>query len=268
MELAHLKTLLIDGDGVLWRASEPIFGLRRFFNVLKARGIDWALLTNNSTTTVRAYVHKLQGFGITEATPDQVFTSSTVTATIMRERFALGSPVYVIGESGVKDTLAEAGFTVLDGENQPDQVVAVVVGMDRQISYAKLTVGSRLIRAGAAFIATNADKTFPTPQGLIPGAGSIVAALAAATDREPQVIGKPNTPIFETAMRRFKAIPATTAMLGDRLETDVMGGQRAGIGTILVLSGVSTQADLQASDVIPDLVFDSIAELADALEHA
>ncbi len=267
MNLKTLQTLLIDGDGVLWRGDEPINGLQHFFAVLEERGIRWGLLTNNSTRTLDEYVSKFARFGI-HATREQVFSSASVTAAWLAERFDAGTPLYIIGESGLRETLTEAGFVVHEGEEQPEQVAAVVVGLDRQVTYARLAVATHLIRGGAPFIGTNPDRTLPTPAGLVPGSGSLLAALEAATDVRPTIIGKPEPTMYRQAMERFHADPETTAMLGDRLETDVLGGQRAGIGTILVLSGATRREMLNHSDVQPDLVFEDIAALAEELERA
>jgi 4-nitrophenyl phosphatase len=268
MNLKTLKTLLIDGDGVLWRGKEPIPGLDRFFDVLNKRGINWALLTNNATRTLDKHAAKLSGFGI-ETPEDRVFSSASVTATYLSENFEPGDRLYVIGEEGLLETLTGAGFDVLTGENEPEDDVAAVIGsIDRKATYQKIAVASRLIRRGAPFIGTNPDRTFPTPDGLFPGAGTILAAIAAASDKEPMIIGKPEKTIFEVAMKHFNAEKSTTAMLGDRLETDILGGIRAGIGTIAVLSGVATTEQIEGSEYRPDLVFESIAEIADELNHS
>ncbi|MBN1119843.1 MAG: HAD-IIA family hydrolase [Anaerolineae bacterium] len=268
MNLKTLKTLLIDGDGVLYRGKEPVPGLGRFFDVLNDRGINWALLTNNATRTLDKHAAKLTGLGI-ETLEEQVFSSASVTATYLSEILEPGAEIYVVGEEGVLDTLAAAGFKVLTGEIEPVNNVAAVVGsIDREVTYSKVAIASRLIRRGAPFIGTNPDRTFPTPNGLYPGAGTILAAIAAASDQEPTIIGKPEKTIFEVAMKHFNAEESSTAMLGDRLETDILGGIRAGIGTIAVLSGVATTTQIEESDYKPDLVFDSIAELADELNHS
>lgn len=264
--LQTITTLLIDGDGVLWRLKEPMPGLSRFFDVLEQQGINWALLTNNATLTISQYQEKLEGFGI-PASKDQIFSSASVTALTMQERYAPGSAFYVIGSSGLVETLTEAGFVVHNRNTRPDaEVSAVIVGMDININYYKLATATLLIRNGAAFIGTNPDRTFPAPEGILPGAGSLLAALHAATDIEPEVIGKPEKSIFEAALNHFKAAPETTAMLGDRMETDILGAQQLGIGTILVLTGVTQTDDLPRFDYAPDVVLDDISVLADELE--
>jgi 4-nitrophenyl phosphatase len=265
MDIHTIQTLLIDGDGVLWQADQPMPGLNRFFDTLAQRGIDWALLTNNATRTLDEYVDKLARFGI-RASRQQIFSTASVTAAYLTQHFEQPAALYVVGSPGLKHTLSEAGFRVFDGPELPDTPVAAVVGsIDFELSYDKLKVAALLIRRGLPFIGTNPDQTFPTPSGLFPGAGSVLAALAAASDRQPQIMGKPRQIIFDEAISWFNADRRTTAMLGDRLETDILGGQEAGIGTILVLSGVTTREKAASDGVQPDLVFPSIAELADEL---
>lgn len=264
--LRSMQTLLIDGDGVLWHDDEPVPGLNPLFRVLDRRGIDWALLTNNATRTAAHYVEKLNGFGI-RAGIQNVYTSTTVAAAYLRERFEPGTGMFIVGETGLAEALRGAGFDVFSGEQMPDKpIAAVVVAMDRQLTYAKLDVATHLIRNGAEFIGTNPDRTIPTPAGLSPGAGTMQAAVAAATDVQPVILGKPEPAIFEAAMAHFDARKETTFMLGDRLETDILGAVRAGIGSILVLTGASTREMIAERDYAPDYVFPSIKELAEELE--
>ena len=162
----------------------------------------------------------------------------------------------MIGEKGVCDTLAEYGFHF--SEENP---LAVVVGMDRQFTYDKLTKATLLIRSGLPFYATNPDKTFPTPRGLEPGAGAIIASVQAATDVEPFMAGKPQATMMQVALERLGTSADQTLAVGDRLETDILGGKSAGCRTALVLSGVCTQADLEASSSRPDLVADDLTQL-------
>jgi 4-nitrophenyl phosphatase len=226
----------------------------------------WALLTNNNTRTVGEYLAKLSGFGI-EAGAGQIFSSSTATADYLRKKYGPGAPVHAVGMSGVIETLIDAGFNVSTGEEMPDHtVVAVAAGMDRGLTFDKAKVATRLILAGAEFVATNTDGTFPTPDGLSPGTGMVIGALKGTTGVAPTVIGKPERAIFEAALDALSAAKATTAMIGDRLETDILGAQRMGIPTIGVLSGVTTAEQMAASSIKPDIVFESIAELAEALE--
>ena len=266
MDLEHVETFLIDGDGVLWRGDRAMPGLDHFFDVMRQREMRWALLTNNNTRTVGEYLTKLAGLGI-EADAGQIFSSSTATAVYLEKRYGTGAPVHAVGMSGVIETLQDAGFLVSFGEEMPDHdVVAVAAGMDRGLTFDKAKVATRLILGGAEFVATNTDGTFPTPNGLSPGTGMVIGALKGTTGVNPTVIGKPEKAIFEAALEALSADKATTAMIGDRLETDILGAQRLGIHTIGVLSGVTTREEMATSGIQPDVVFESIAELAEVLE--
>jgi 4-nitrophenyl phosphatase len=265
MKLQAIRTLLIDGDGVLWHGERAFPGLPRFFEVVASRGIVWGLLTNNATRPVSYYVEKLARFGI-KCEARSIFTSSVIAAAYLRETYPAGASIYAVGEEGLKSDIRRAGFVVHDDDNPPSKVAAVVAGLDRSVTYGKLRAATLLIRAGADFIGSNPDRTLPTPEGLIPGAGTILAALAAATDRQPLIIGKPQPTIFSGAMKALGAHASTTAMLGDRLDTDIAGAAALNLGTILVMSGVSTRADLAAASIQPEWVFESISEFAVALE--
>ncbi len=268
MALSNKTTILLDGDGVLWRADSPISGINPFFEFLDGKGIQWALLTNNNTRTAQDYVNKLRGFNI-QADDSRVFTSSTATAVYLLDRFGPGAPLHVVGMDGLITTLQNAGFDLSIGENIPTRkVVAVVAGMDRQISHEKIKIAMRLIMNGAEFIATNTDSSFPTPEGINPGTGMVIGALRATSGVEPTVIGKPQKAIFEAALKRFKAAPADTLMIGDRLETDILGAAKLGIETVAVLTGVTSREEIAHSEIKPDHIFEDIAALHQALKEA
>ncbi|MGD2077494.1 MAG: HAD-IIA family hydrolase [Chloroflexota bacterium] len=265
MDLAILRTLLIDGDGVLWRGDRALPGLHHFFDALHSRAIQWALLTNNNTRTVAQYLDKLARLGI-DASASQIFSSSTVTAGYLIKKYGPGTPIHAVGMSGVIETLQDAGFQVSTGELMPTHAVAAVVaGMDRDFTYAKAEVATRLILGGAEFVATNTDGTYPTPGGLSPGTGWVIGALQGATGITPTVIGKPQRAIFEAALEGLHADRATTAMIGDRLDTDILGAQRVGIATIGVLTGVTTPEQMAKSAIQPDVIVEGIAALAEQL---
>ena len=261
--LARLENLIIDMDGVLWRGAQPMPGLADFFTWLRQRPITFVLATNNATKTPDYYVTRLTSYGI-EIGSDEVLTSAQATADYLARRSNPGTPVYVVGMEGLRQALAERGFHLIDTDAEPGSAEYVVAGWDRQLTYDKLAEATLHIRAGARFIGTNPDRTWPSERGLIPGAGPILAALEVATDIEPTIVGKPSPLMFQTALDRLGADASTTAMLGDRLETDILGGHNAGLTTILVLSGVTTSDDLAASPIQPDLVFDDITALVHA----
>jgi 4-nitrophenyl phosphatase len=253
--LVHIRHLIIDMDGVLYRESDPMPGLVDFFDFLRQRGIRFVLATNNSTRTPAQYVTKMAGMGV-QIAPDDLITSAQATAAFLREIAPPGTPVYAVGQQGLTAALHEAGF-VLDSS----RAEFVVAGFDVGVTYEKLKTATLLIRRGARFIGTNPDATLPTPEGMAPGAGAILAAIQSATDVAPTIIGKPEPTMFQQAMARLDATLADTAALGDRLETDILAAQRTGLLSLLVLTGVTDRALLAESEIQPDLVFEDIANL-------
>ena len=258
MQIKHLKNikaLVLDMDGVLWRERDPIGDLPAVFERIRKSGLKFLMATNNGTRTPRQYVEKLAGLGVS-VTPDQIITSALGAAFLLQKNLPNGSKVFVIGEDGVIQALEKAGF-ILSSEDAN----AVVVGMDRGITFDKLKTACLLIRRGVPFFATNPDRTFPTPEGLIPGAGALVAALEACTDVHPTIIGKPNPYLFEMAIQRLGLSPEEVLVVGDRLETDILGGARAGCRTALVLSGISTKEEASTFEVKPDLIAPALDDL-------
>jgi 4-nitrophenyl phosphatase len=260
-KLHSIRNLIIDMDGVLYRGNTPLPGLTDLFAFMHAQGIRFVLVTNNSSRTPTEYVTKLAGMGITVDQAD-VLTAGVATAEYLASIAPAGTGVYVIGAESLAETMRQRGFSVSD-----QNAAFVVVGMDTQVTYDKLRRATLFIRAGARFIGTNPDKTFPSEEGIVPGNGAILAAIEAATDITPLIIGKPQPMLFEMALKRMSAAPAHTAVLGDRLETDILGGINAGLFTILVLSGVTARAALAGSDLQPDLVFEGIDQMVDVWSH-
>jgi 4-nitrophenyl phosphatase len=261
--LHNLRYLLIDMDGVLWRGEQPMPGLADFFGFLREHQIKFTMVTNNASRTSEYYVKRLAGYGV-EIVADEVITSAQATASYLAQQSEPGTPVYYIGEDGLGRALCESEFTLVDDNTTPKYVV---VGWDRELTYAKLAQATVYIFDGATFVATNPDRTWPSERGQLPGAGAILAALQAATGVEPIIIGKPSPLSLEMAMRRMGATAPATAMLGDRLETDILGGINAGVTTVLVLSGITSLDDLATSAIQPDLVFDDIAALTQAWQR-
>jgi len=253
--LNALRHLIIDLDGVIYRGRDQIPGAGDFIQFLRARGIGFVLATNNSTRTPQQYADRLSQMGI-QVLPHEVLTSAQATAGYLRTLAPPGTRVFVVGMDGLRVALQEAGFALV--EEEADFVVA---GMDFSICFERLAQAALRIRAGARFIGTNPDRTFPSERGIIPGAGSLLAFLEAATGVTPTIIGKPQTAMLDQALSYLGAERWSTAMLGDRLETDILAGQRAGLCTILVLSGVTDHAALAASEIRPDLIFRDVGEL-------
>jgi 4-nitrophenyl phosphatase len=254
---------ILDMDGVLYRGTETLPGVRELLDALTLRERQVTLATNNSMATPEAYERKLAAMGIDIPAAD-VITSAVATRDYLDLTLPAGAGIYVIGMPALREQLFEDStfHPVQYGEEQP---AAVVVGLDMAFTYDKLKTAHQAIQAGAQFIATNADTTLPTESGLVPGAGSIVAALAAASRQQPTVIGKPETPMLEMAMRRMGVRPQETVMVGDRLDTDILAGERAGALTVLVLTGVSTREDLAAAEALPDVIVSDLPSLVAAL---
>ncbi len=258
MQLQHLnniKALVLDMDGVLWRENEAIGDLKASFAKFENAGLKVLMATNNATKTQEQYVEKLSALGA-QVSRDQIITSSMGVAYLLQKRFPQRGAVYVIGEIGLTTALEEAGFSLSD-----QNPVAVVAGMDRQISFEKLKTATLLIRSGVPFYATNPDKTFPTPEGLIPGAGAILSALVTASDVEPIIAGKPSPTLYEFALEKLGVQPEETLAVGDRLETDILGGQRAGLHTALVLSGIASREEGLAWMPKIDLIVPELGDL-------
>ncbi|MBN1580264.1 MAG: HAD-IIA family hydrolase [Anaerolineae bacterium] len=253
--LKSIRNLIIDMDGVLYLGDKPLPGLDTFFAFIREQGLCFQLVTNNATLTPEMYVLKMARMGVTIQESD-VLTSAIGTADYLSGRFPRGSRIYAICEEGMHDALQRAGFIL--SRRDP---VAVVVSFDRDITYAKLREATLLIRSGVPFIASNPDRTLPVPEGQVPGTGTIVAAVEAATDQKPFIVGKPETFLMEQAIKRMGATPQTTAAVGDRPETDILSAQRAGLLSILTLSGATDRARLAASDIKPDIVLDDIQAL-------
>jgi 4-nitrophenyl phosphatase len=253
--LRSLRNLIIDMDGVLYRGDEVIAGTRELIDFLRQQGVGFVLATNNATRTPQQFVDKLARMGV-QVHAEEVLTSSLATAAYLRRTAPPGTEIFVVGMDGLRSALEEAGFRLVE-----DGAEFVVAGMDFAICYERLAQASLQIRAGAQFIGTNPDLTFPSERGILPGAGSLLAFLEAASGVKPTVIGKPGTAMIEQALVRMGAQPAATAMLGDRLETDILAGQRARLHTILVLSGVTDEVSLSRSEIQPALVFHDVAHL-------
>jgi 4-nitrophenyl phosphatase len=257
--LRSLRGFIFDMDGVIYQGKHAIPGAPEFVGHLRAAGIPFLFATNNSTTAPEAVAERLTGMGIT-AEPRDVLTSSEVTAALLKEE-APDALVFVLGEVGIYAALTRYGLATTEDYRE---ATAVVLGMDRGLTYARLRDAALAIRHGARFIATNADRTLPAEIGQIPGAGALVAALIAATDVQPVVIGKPQPAIFRQAVAILGTPPMQTACVGDRPETDIAGGHGAGLRTIAVLTGVGTPATFAALQSPPDWVFQDLVELSKA----
>ena len=259
--IKNIKSVILDMDGVLWRAKQPIGDLQNNFARLNNAGIKFAFATNNASQHTEDYVEKFADLGI-EIIEDQVFTSAKATAQLLASRYPDGGNLYILGMDGMIRTFNDYGFEHSDGE-----VLAVVVGIDLSINYPKLAQATFKIRDGVPFIGTNPDVSFPTPYGQAPGAGSIIAALAAASEVEPEIVGKPMSTMFEQALSFLGTTPEETIVVGDRIETDIVGGQNAGCKTCLVLSGVTSKEKANSLDNKPDFIVDQLSNLIELIER-
>ena len=255
-----VRGLILDIDGVLWKEAEPIGDLAAVFRTISAMGLAVTVATNNAMRTVEEYRLKLHGFGV-DLEPRQIITSAEATADTLAAAIPRGGTLFVVGEHGLIDALRRRGFDVVTDPNAEDDFAAVVAGIDHEFSYPKLQKAATLIRGGALFYGTNPDRTFPTPTGLVPGAGAVLAAIASAADKEPIVVGKPSPLLFEIAAERMHLDVESLLVVGDRLETDIAGGRAFGARTALVLSGVSTLDQARAWRPSPTLVVPSLSDL-------
>ncbi|MGE5073813.1 MAG: HAD-IIA family hydrolase [Anaerolineae bacterium] len=258
-----IRGLVLDMDGVLWKDMSTIGDLARVFGRMHAAGLKVTLATNNATMTVDQYLKKLAGFGVA-LEPWQIVTSSHGVAATLSKEFPEKGLVFVVGEAGVIDALCEAGFQTITDPEDGTPVVAVVGSMDRALSYRKLSRAMTHLRAGARFYGTNPDATFPTPAGLVPGAGSMIAAIQTASGVAPVIIGKPSPFMFQLCAERMGLPMNEILSVGDRLETDVAGGQAVGARTAVVLSGVSTREQVAAWKPQPDIIAPDLTALVGA----
>jgi 4-nitrophenyl phosphatase len=257
VDLSKIRALILDMDGVLWRQTTPIGDLPSIFKKIENAGLKVALATNNATFSIAEYLEKLAGFGV-YLHEDQIINSSQAALHYLSDQYPAGGRLYIVGEKGLVDTLAKGNFSQAETD-----VLAVVVGMDRQLTWEKLSKATLLIRAGAGFIGTNADRTFPVPEGLIPGVGAVLGALEIASGQKPIVLGKPAPEIYRIALKRLGLGPEQALVVGDRLETDIQGAQRLGCKTALVLSGVTSFQAAQAWKPAPDWIVSDLTSLLD-----
>ena len=247
--------LVCDLDGVLYRGDTPIEGAAAAIARLRAAGVRVLFCTNNSHFTVARYAEKLARMGV-PAVPGEILTSAVVTAEVLAGRGLGGATALVVGGAGIREALTGAGL-VVDGDGPP---AVVVVGWDPGFTYDAMRTAATAVREGAALVATNGDATFPAPEGLWPGAGSILASIETASGGRAEIMGKPHDPMMEVAARRLEGA-SRIAVVGDRPDSDLAGGLARGWTTILVLTGVTAPDEADAVEPRPDYVVDSIASL-------
>jgi 4-nitrophenyl phosphatase len=256
---SNIKALILDMDGVVWKADAPIGNLPMTFARIRERGLKFVFATNNGTKTPEEYRQKLSSLGV-EVESAQVVTSALAVAHMLSRKYPRGTKIFMIGGLGVREALEEKGFELLSTENAPE-AKAFVMGVDRNINFDKVSEAALLVRAGVPFYATNTDRTFPTPRGEIPGAGAWLSVITSATGIEPIVAGKPLPFMMELSLEKLGTTKEETLIVGDRLETDIASGQAVGCPTAAMLSGVSTREEAEAWKPKIDIIADDLLEL-------
>lgn len=258
--LRDIRLFLLDIDGVILIGKTPIEVAPDGVRMLRRKGAKVTFITNNSTRSRNSLLSELMSAGL-DARREEILTTSYCAAKYLRSEQM--SQVYAIGEKGLVEELTSAGIELAD--EKTIRCDAVVVGLDRNLTYNKLATAQRLIGRGARFIATNADATLPTETGLIPGAGAIVSALTTCTGVKPIVLGKPETMLMQVALKVTRMSKERCAIVGDRPETDILMAKRGGCLGILVLTGISASQKVEdyPPDQRPDLIFKSILDLAE-----
>ncbi len=258
-------------DGVLWHGEQAIAGLNDFFQVLREKEISFVLATNNASHTNEQYIKKLAGMGVM-VVAKEILTSGMATALYLAQhKDPASTRVFVLGEDGAIQPLREQGFILtelyqLSTEETPGEGADIVVcGKDESINWDKLSTATLNLRAGAEFIATNGDTTLPTERGLVQGNGAILAALHAATGCTPKVIGKPEPIIYQQALALLGSTAENTIAIGDRLDTDILGAVRTGMRSLMVLTGASTEEDIERIDYTPTWVMPDLQAVTEAL---
>ncbi|HVX53607.1 HAD-IIA family hydrolase [Nocardioides sp.] len=254
-----IETWLTDMDGVLVHEEVPLPGATEFIEALKATGRRFLVLTNNSIFTPRDLRARLLGSGI-DVPEGAIWTSALATAKFLADQRPGGS-AYVVGEAGLTTALHDVGYVMTD--RNPDYVV---LGETRTYSFEAITRAIRLIEGGARFIATNPDPSGPSQHGTLPATGSVAALISTATGRRPYFIGKPNPLMMRSALNRIEAHSETTAMVGDRMDTDVISGLEAGLRTFLVLTGSTRPEQVETFPYRPTQVVESVKDLVDLVE--
>ncbi len=252
----EIECWLTDMDGVLVHENQALPGAAQLLRQWRDKGNPFLVLTNNSIFTPRDLSARLRASGL-DVPEEFLWTSALATADFLRSQMPGGS-AFVIGEAGLTTALHEAGFIMT--ERSPDYVV---VGETRNYSFDAITKAIRLIAGGSRFIVTNPDATGPSAEGPMPATGAVAALISKATGREPYVVGKPNPMMFRSAMNKIGAHSENTGMIGDRMDTDIVAGIEAGLHTILVLTGISDEAEIERYPFRPDEVLGGVIDLVD-----
>jgi len=256
-KLRNVRAVLFDMDGVIYVGDRPLPGVQDLLDYLDATGRRWLCITNNASNTSQMFAAKLNKMNI-QADPVHILGSAEATAAWLAEQVPQRGKVIMLGMEGLRTALLNAGFTLV---TDPLEAEFAVAGINFNLVYEDVANVALAIRNGARFVGTNIDPTYPSERGQIPGTGSILAMLIAATDVQPEIVGKPYPGMYELAMRRVHAQPMETLMVGDRYETDIVGAVELGLVTAGVLSGISSRETFEAGTPPPDFILDGLPAL-------
>ncbi len=263
-QLRHVRAVLFDMDGVVYVGSQPLPGVQEILNYLDQSGRKWLFITNNASNTSPMFADKLAKMAIT-VDPKHILGSAEATAAWLGEQVPARGKVIMLGMEGLRTALLNEGFTLV---TDPFEAEFAVAGINFNLVYEDVANVALAIRNGARFVGTNIDPTYPTERGQIPGTGSIIAMLKAATSVEPEIVGKPYPGMYELAIHRLGVEMSETLMVGDRYETDIAGAAKLGLVTAGVLTGISSRADFEAGDPPPTYILDDLPALLEQFRQA
>ncbi|RQG86730.1 HAD-IIA family hydrolase [Natrarchaeobius halalkaliphilus] len=252
---------IIDLDGTVYRSNEPIPGAVKAINRMRSFDLDIVFATNSSTKSIRTCVEKLESMGVS-TNRNEILTSASVTASYVSEAYS-DAVAFVIGEDPLRDELSERGVAI---SSDPCDAETLVVGKDRSFDFNTLQMTLNILDTGIPFIVTNPDRSSPTDSGIAPGTGAIIAAIVAASGRDPDiVVGKPNESMANITLDSVDSSPSEWLVIGDNVDTDIAMGKRAGMTTVLVQSGVDNRRVERNSSTLPDYILDSLGSINEVL---
>ena len=263
-KLRQVRAVLFDMDGVIYVGNQPLPGVQELLDYLDATGRRWLCITNNASNTSQMFADKLAKMGI-KANPAHILGSAEATAAWLGEQAPQKGKVIMLGMEGLRTALLNEGFTLVD---DPFDAEFAVAGINFNLVYEDVARVALAVRNGARFVGTNIDPTYPSERGQIPGTGSIIAMLEAATSVKPEIVGKPYPGMYQLAMHRVHSQPAETMMVGDRYETDITGATTLGLVTTGVLTGISSRAVFEAGTPPPDFILSGLPELLERFQQA
>jgi 4-nitrophenyl phosphatase len=255
------EAAVLDLDGTVYRGDELLPGAAAAIERLRADGVDLLFFSNNPTKSRAAYADRLEGLGV-DVDESEVLSAGTVTTRFLADEHA-ADRIFVVGSEGLVEQFEAAGLSTVADATTADVLVA---SYDVEFSYGDMLAGYRALEAGATFYGTDPDLLVPAAEGMVPGSGAIINAVGGIIDRTPEkILGKPSAEAQQAVLDSLGVDPERCLVVGDRLNTDMALGERAGMTTVLVRTGVTTDADVAESDVQPDYVIDSLADLETVL---